>query len=56
MNDQAKSTPMENAGGLVGRQHHRLHFNELSETFLARIIAAKCPDLGSRESVHVRFS
>lgn len=31
-------------GGFVGRRHHKLRFTELDETFLARLILAKCPD------------
>jgi hypothetical protein len=56
MNEQADATPSEDVGGFLGRQHHRLRFNELPETLFARIIATKCPDLSSKDAVRIRLS
>jgi hypothetical protein len=56
MNEQSNAAPTEDVGGFLGRQHHRLRFNELPETLIARIIATKCPNLSSEEVVNIRFS
>jgi hypothetical protein len=56
MSEQADATPSEDFGGFLGRHHHRLRFNELPETLLARIIATKCTDLSSKEVVCIQLS
>lgn len=42
--------------GFLGRQHHRLRFTELSETFFGRLILLKCPDGACRDLVQVQLS
>jgi hypothetical protein len=45
-----------NAGGFLGRQHHKLRFTELSETFLGRVILLKCPDPNETQPITVPLS
>lgn len=42
--------------GFLGRQHHRLRFTELSETFFGRLILSKCPDVACRDLTQVQLS
>lgn len=42
--------------GFLGRQHHRLRFTELSETFFGRLILSKCPNVSSRDLTQVQIS
>jgi hypothetical protein len=44
------------AGGFLGRQHHKLRFTELSETFLGRVILLKCPDPNETQPITVPLS
>lgn len=44
------------AGGFLGRQHHRLRFTELGETFLGRVILLKCPDPNETAAITVLLS
>lgn len=44
------------AGGFLVRQHHKLRFNELSETFFGRVILAKCPDSSVTTAITVQLS
>lgn len=43
-------------GGFLGRQHHKLRFTELDETFLARLILAKCPDPDAAAAIAVQLT
>lgn len=54
MSDENESQPA--AGGFLGRQHHKLRFTELSETFLGRVILLKCPDPNETQAITVQFS
>jgi hypothetical protein len=42
--------------GFLGRQHHKLRFTELSETFFCRVILLKCPDPRATEPITVQLS
>lgn len=55
MDDKATATPIS-GGGFLARQHNKLRFNELPETFFARVILAKCSDSTSKEVNHVQLS
>ncbi len=44
------------AGGFVARQHHKLRFTELSETFFGRVILTKCPDPNAATAITVQLS
>jgi hypothetical protein len=54
VSDDIESQPR--AGGFLGRQHHKLRFTELSETFLGRVILLKCPDANETASITVQLS
>src|SRR5438270_10483745 len=54
MDDKATATPI--SGGFLARQHNKLRFNELPETFFARVILAKCSDSTSKEITQVQLS
>ena len=56
MDDEQESASTKDVGGFLGRQHYRLHFNELSETFFARMIVEKCPELDSTAITNISFS
>jgi hypothetical protein len=43
-------------GGFLARDHHKLRFTELGETFFARMILAKCPDPNTTAAVTVQLS
>jgi hypothetical protein len=43
-------------GGFLGRQHHKLRFDDLGETFFARLILSKCADPASTEVSKVELS
>jgi len=38
--------------GFLGREHHKLRFTELDETFFARLILAKCPDPDATQPIN----
>lgn len=40
--------------GFLGRQHNRLRFTELTETFFGRVLLSKCPDPRSRDVTQVQ--
>ena len=44
------------AGGFLVRQHHKLRFTELGETFFGRVILAKCPDPNETTAITVQLS
>jgi len=56
MNEKSTATPTSGGGGFLARQHDKLRFNELPETFFARVILAKCSDPTSKEITHVQLS
>lgn len=43
-------------GGFIAREHHRLRFTELSETFFARLVLLKCQDPKLEQTVTVQLS
>jgi hypothetical protein len=43
-------------GGFLVREHYKLRFTELSETFFGRLILAKCPDPDADTAITVQFS
>jgi hypothetical protein len=43
-------------GGFLAREHNKLRFSELPESFFGRLILTKCPDLTSHELTHVELS
>lgn len=54
MSDESKDRTAQ--GGFLGRQHHKLRFTELSETFLGRVILLKCPDPNESQAITVQLS
>lgn len=54
MSDERESRT--GAGGLLGRQHHRLRFTELGETCLGRVILLKFPDPNETAAITVQLS
>jgi len=44
------------AGGFLAREHNKLRFNELPESFFARVILAKCSDPTSKAITQVQLS
>lgn len=51
--NQIEGTP---GVGFLGRKHHRLRFTDLGETFIARLILAKCPDPTAVDPITIHFS
>jgi hypothetical protein len=43
-------------GGFLGREHHKVRFTDLGETFFARMILLKCADAASNEPMTVELS
>ena len=46
----------QSSGGFIAREHHKLRFTELGETFFGRVILAKCPDPNATTAVTVQLS
>ncbi|HAI32294.1 MAG: hypothetical protein CMO07_12295 [Thalassospira sp.] len=46
----------EKMGGFIAREHHKLRFTELCETFFARLVLMKCPDPKLERTITVQLS
>lgn len=55
MRDNHDSTGTSGSGFLA-RQHNKLRFTELCETFFARLILSKCPDPDETNVIHIQLS
>jgi hypothetical protein len=49
-------TPGNSGSGFLARGHHKLRFTEIGETFIARLILARCPDPEATAAITVRLS